>query len=143
MKKNGRFVFGVAGVALVVTYLMWTGISDSMMYYITPAELVASMETDETVRDVGLQVAGKLVPGTYSRVEGRNVHRFIVADFDDEAVTFPVEFAGTLPDLFRPDDPDVEVVVKGRLAEDGVFVATYVLTKCGSRYEASDEVLAG
>lgn len=143
MKKNGRFMFGVGGVALVVTYLMWTGISDSMLYYVTPAELIASLDTDPTVRDMGLQVAGKLVPGTYQQVGEGNVHRFTVADFDDPAVTFTVEYAGTLPDLFRPNDPDVEVVVKGRVGEGDVFVASSLLTKCGSRYEASDEVLAG
>jgi cytochrome c-type biogenesis protein CcmE len=142
MKKNGRFLFGVAGVALVVTYLMWTGISDSMVYYITPAELMASADDDESVRNVGLQVAGRLVPGSYQGGHG-DPHRFTVADFDVPGVTFPVEFVGSLPDTFRPDEPDVEVVGKGRMRDDGVFVATSVLTKCGSRYEASDEVLAG
>jgi cytochrome c-type biogenesis protein CcmE len=141
-KKNGRFLFGVAGVALVVTYLMWTGISDSMMYYMTPVELMASVGEDETLHDVGLQVAGKLVPATYEGLSG-NIHTFMVADFEDASVTFPVEYTGTLPDTFRPNEPDVEVVVKGRLREDGVFVATSVLTKCGSRYEASDEALTG
>jgi cytochrome c-type biogenesis protein CcmE len=142
-KKNGRFLFGVAGVAGVVTYLMWTGISDSMMYYVTPVELMASLEQDESVREVSLQVAGKLVPGTHVGEHG-NTHRFLVADFERADVTIPVEFTGTLPDTFRPNEPDVEVVAKGRLREDGVFVATSVLTKCGSRYEASEaDALAG
>jgi cytochrome c-type biogenesis protein CcmE len=141
MKKNGRFLFGVAGVALVVTYLMWTGISDSMMYYITPAEMMAQAQSDKSLHDVGLQVAGHLVPNTYQNVG--TTHRFTVSDLEKPDVTFTVEYVGTLPDTFRPAEPDVQVVVKGRLREDGVFTATSVLTKCGSRYEASDEVLTG
>jgi cytochrome c-type biogenesis protein CcmE len=37
----------------------------------------------------------------------------------------------------------MQVVVEGRMREDGVFMATSVLAKCGSRYEASEERLAG
>ena len=38
--KNGRFFVGLVGVAAVVGWLMWTGISDSMVYYLTPVELI-------------------------------------------------------------------------------------------------------
>ena len=37
------------------------------------------------------------------------------------------------------DASDIEVVVEGRLGADGVFHATDVLAKCGSRYEATPE----
>ena len=55
---------------------------------------------------------------------------------------FPVVYRGLLPDTFN-DQENVEAVVEGRFREDGVFEATTVLTKCGSRYEASLEDLAG
>ncbi len=41
-----------------------------------------------------------------------------------------------MPDTFT-DANDIEVVVEGRLGADGVFHATEVLAKCGSRYEAT------
>jgi cytochrome c-type biogenesis protein CcmE len=44
-----------------------------------------------------------------------------------------VVFRGLPPDTFTDS---VEVVVEGRLQRDGVFHATDVLAKCGSRYEA-------
>lgn len=141
-KKNGRFMVGLVGVSLVVTYLIWTGVSDSMVYYVTPSELMARVESDPSFRDVGVKVSGKLVPGSYSRAEGRRLHHFLVGDLEEESVSFAVEFDGSLPDTFRPEE-DTEVVVEGRFREDGVFVATTVLTKCGSRYEAADEALAG
>jgi len=141
-KKNGRFTVGLVGVALVVTYLMWTGISGSMMYYLTPAELMERIESDPSFREVGLKVSGSLVPGSYSRAEGRRLHFFQIADLDDPSVIISIEYDGTLPDIFSPEE-GMEAVVEGRLREDGVFVATTLMTKCGSRYEASDEELAG
>ena len=44
MKENGKFFVGLGGVALVVTYLIWTGVSESMLYYLTPVELMARVE---------------------------------------------------------------------------------------------------
>jgi cytochrome c-type biogenesis protein CcmE len=50
-----------------------------------------------------------------------------------------VEYEGLLPDTFTDD---TEVVLEGRFGEDQVFQASTLLTKCGSRYEASPEELA-
>ena len=58
MPKNGRFLLGLGGVALVVTYLVWTGVSETMIYYLTPSELLARVETDATIHDVGMKVSG-------------------------------------------------------------------------------------
>jgi len=140
MKSNGRFLVGLVGVALVVSYLMWTGVSETMVYYLTPVELMAKVAADPSFKDVGVKVSGKVVPGSYEKVEGRLLHRFSVRDIEDATVSFPVEYADVMPDTFNED---VDVVVEGRFREDGVFVATTVLTKCGSRYEASPEELAG
>ena len=140
MKKNGRFMVGLVGVATVVTYLIWTGVSETMVYYLTPVELMRKVETDPTFHDLGVKVSGQVVKGTYARGEGELVHLFTVRDLVDETVTFPVEYRDALPDTFTDD---VEVVLEGRLRADGVFEATTLLTKCGSRYEASPEELAG
>lgn len=140
MTKNGRFMVGLVGVATVVTYLIWTGVSETMVYYLTPVELLERVEADATFHDVGVKVSGQVVPGTYSRTEGELLHVFTVRDLADESSTFAVEFRDALPDTFSED---VEVVLEGRLRADGVFEATTLLTKCGSRYEAAPEDLAG
>ena len=138
--KNGRFMVGLVGVAAVVTYLIWTGVSETMVYYLTPVELIERVEEDASFHEVGVKVGGQVVPGTYSRVEGELLHVFTVRDLADENATFVVEYRDALPDTFTED---VEVVLEGRLREDGVFEATTLLTKCGSRYEAAPEDLAG
>ncbi|HET9949213.1 MAG TPA: cytochrome c maturation protein CcmE [Longimicrobiales bacterium] len=140
MKRNGRFMVGLVGVAAVVTYLIWTGLSETMVYYLTPVELLERVEKDPTFHDVGVKVSGQVVKGSYARAPGELVHTFTVHDLADESTTFRVEYQGALPDTFTDE---VEVVLEGRLRQDGVFEATTLLTKCGSRYEAAPEELAG
>jgi cytochrome c-type biogenesis protein CcmE len=140
MPKHSRFLVGLVGVAAVVTYLIWTGASQTMQYYLTPTELISKVETDPSFHDVGVKVGARIVPGSYKKGEG--VHRFVVEDPEDTAVTFPVDYMGDLPDTFN-DRPEmvVDAVMEGRFRNDGVFEATTVLTKCGSRYEAAPEAL--
>ncbi len=137
--KNGRFYVGLAGVALVVTYLVWTGISDSMVYYLTPTELMAKVADDPTFHEVGVKVSGRVVQGTYHQGDEDLTHLFTVHDIEHADVTFPVVYKGILPDTFTDE---IEVVLEGRFGEDQVFQANTLLTKCGSRYEAAPEELA-
>lgn len=140
MPKNGRFLLGLAGVALVVTYLVWTGVSETMVYYLTPSELMAKVQSDPSFHEMGVKVSGKVLPGSYREGDGELLHMFTVQDLEHPDLTFPVEFRDVLPDTFGED---VDVVLEGRYREDGVFEATTVLTKCGSRYEAAPEDLTG
>lgn len=137
--RNGRFLIGLVGVALVVSYLVWTGVSDTMVYYLTPTEMFAKVSEDPSFHEVGLKVSGRVVPGSYYQGEGDFDHHFEVMDLEDESARFPVVFRDVLPDTFTDD---VEVVLEGRYRDDGVFEAATVLTKCGSRYEASPEEMA-
>ncbi len=143
MVKNRRFFVGLVGVAAVVTYLIWTGVSETMVYYMTPVELMARTTSDPTLHQVGIKVSGRIVKGSWELVSSEDlIHRFAVEDLEDADIAFPVVYQGLLPDTFN-DHENVEAVVEGRFREDGVFEATSVLTKCGSRYEASPEELAG
>ena len=140
MPKNGRFLVGLVGVAAVVTYLIWTGLSSTMQYFLTPSELVARVAADPSFHQVGVKVGGRVVPGSYQKGDG--VHLFVVDDPEQASVTVPVEYRGDLPDTFS-DRPEmiVDAVLEGRFRDDGVFEAVTVLTKCGSRYEAAPEAL--
>lgn len=135
MKRDPRFFAGLAGVGLVLTFLVWTGINDTMVYYLTPSELVERVSQEDSLHDVGFKVSGQVVPGSHEEEEGELLHRFVVRDLEGGDVEIPVEFRHPLPDTFD-DDEDTEVVMEGRYGTDGVFQASEVLTKCGSRYEA-------
>lgn len=138
MKKQRRFVAVGVLLAGVVGYLMVTGMRDSMVYYYTPAELVAKSVADPSVHELGVKVGGRVVPGTV-RFDPKTLDlRFDVVDIATGRARFPVKYQGPLPDTFEEGR---DVVVEGRLTSAGLFEATTVLTKCGSRYEAVEEDL--
>lgn len=144
MAKNGRFMVGLVGVAAVVTYLIWTGVSDTMVYYLTPTELQAKITADPTFKELGVKVSGRVVPGSHWESDTALLHRFEIHDVENPEVTMTVEYDNVLPDTFSDSETmTVDAVVEGRFREDGIFEATTVLTKCGSRYEATPEELAG
>lgn len=138
MRKHGRFMVGLVGVAAIVSYLIWTGVSDTMVYYLTPTELLARVKADPSFRKMGVKVSGKVVAGTFERVPGPLLYRFRVRDLSDPTAAFEVEYRDVIPDTFTDQS---EVVLEGRLDANGVFQATTLLTKCGSRYEASQQDL--
>jgi len=140
MRKDRRFFVGLVGVAAVVTYLVWTGIASTMTYYVTPAELFANIQANPQFAAQGIRVSGHVLPGSHSQASGELKHQFVVVDPTDESIQIVVEFPHPLPDTFSDDQAMLtEVVMEGRIREDGVFEATEVLTKCGSRYEAVPE----
>jgi cytochrome c-type biogenesis protein CcmE len=136
VRKQRRFLIGGVAVLAVVGYLMVTGMKDSMVYYHTPAELLARVAEDPSYRELGLKVGGRVAPGSV-RFDQRTLDlEFDVFDIETGASRIPVHYQGPLPDTFEEGR---DVVIEGRLTEAGRFEATTVLTKCGSRYEAAEE----
>jgi cytochrome c-type biogenesis protein CcmE len=52
----------------------------------------------------------------------------------DGTASMPVEYSGTLPDIFKPG---ITVVAEGKLGIDGVFHARTLLAKCPSRFSTT------
>lgn len=130
MKPGSRFLIGAAVIVAGVTGLIVTGVKETGIYFLTPTQLVDRTRTDTTFHDVGLKVGAKVVPGSVRR-DSRTID-FRVTDGTSE---FPVSYTGLVPDTFT-DASNIEVIVEGKYGRDGVFHATEVLAKCGSRYEA-------
>lgn len=136
MKKQRKFLLAGVMVVGLVGYLMVTGMRDSMVYYHTPAELMAQVAADPGYHDLGVKVGGRVQPGSVSFDRRTLDLRFDVVDIETGEAMFPVAYHGPVPDTF---EEGVDVVVEGRFTRDGVFEATTLLTKCGSRYEAVAE----
>ena len=132
MKAGTKFVAGAMVIALGITGLIWSGVKETGVYFLTPSELVARTSADPTFHDVGLKVGAKVVPGSVHRDAATRTIDFKVTDGSSE---FPVTYTGLVPDTFT-DASNIEVIVEGKYGRDGVFHATEVLAKCGSRYEA-------
>jgi cytochrome c-type biogenesis protein CcmE len=135
VKKQRKFLVGGITVAGVVGFLMFTGMKDSMVYYHTPSELVALVTADPSYREVGVKVGGRVAPGSVHFDQRTLDLRFDVVDIENPATRFQVHYQGPLPDTFEEGR---DVVAEGHYAKGG-FEASTVLTKCGSRYEATAE----
>ncbi|HEY0971306.1 MAG TPA: cytochrome c maturation protein CcmE [Gemmatimonadales bacterium] len=136
MKPRTKFAIGGVFVLGTAAFLMATSIGETAVYYLTPNELAAKVVEDPSFYGTGVKVGGRVVPGTIQREEGGRLIRFVVTDTAQGGRTFPVVYRGVAPDTFTDG---VDVVVEGRLGEDGTFQATTLLAKCASRYENAPE----
>jgi len=130
MRARTKFIIGGSLVLATVGYLMASGIKDTGVYYLTPTELAAKVQTDHSFYNVGVKMGARVVTGSITRDVATQMITFRATD---GAHTFPVVYHGLAPDTFTDG---VDVVVEGRLMPDGTFRATTLLAKCASRYEA-------
>lgn len=129
LKPRTKFLVGGALILGVAGYLMATAIAQTGTYYMTPTELSTKVSQDPSFYGTGVKVGARVVPGSVIRAPGGRDMTFRVTDGDK---SYPVSFHGLAPDTFTDS---VDVVMDGRLAQDGTFRATTVLAKCASRYE--------
>ena len=132
MKAGTKFLVGALVIVAGVSGLIISGVKETGVYFLTPSELVARTQADPSFHDVGLKVGAKVVPGSVRRDPASRTIDFRISDGAHE---FPVTYTGLVPDTFT-DASNIEVIVEGKYGRDGVFHATEVLAKCGSRYEA-------
>jgi len=131
MKAGTRFAIGAGVIVLAVAVLIVEGVKQTGVYFLTPTELAQRTTADPTFRDVGIKMGAQVVPGTIKRDVATQTIDFQVTD---GTTLMPVTYRGLAPDTFN-DQQEIEVVVEGRLGTDGVFHATSLFAKCGSRYE--------
>ena len=108
-------------VVACVGYLIYSASGGSAEYYITVSEL-KSNTTSGFVRVAGV------VQDDVQKTDG-GLH--VTFTEKDATASLPVDYTGTLPDIFKPG---ITVVAEGKLGLDGVFHARTVLAKCPSRF---------
>ncbi|MEO8294552.1 MAG: cytochrome c maturation protein CcmE [Gemmatimonadota bacterium] len=133
MKPGHKFLIGAVLIVSAVTYMIYEGVKQTGTYFFTPTELAARTAGDPSFHNVGVKMGAKVVPGTIRRNTATQTIDFRVTD---GSRTYPVTYRGLAPDTFTDTQDNIEVVVEGRLGTDGVFHATTLLAKCGSKYEA-------
>ncbi|MDH4131947.1 MAG: cytochrome c maturation protein CcmE [Gemmatimonadota bacterium] len=132
MKAGRKFLIGSGIIVGAVAMLMTQGVKQFGQYSMKPSELAQRVSRDPSFYDTGIKMEAKVVPGSVKRNTASQTIDFVVTDGSH---TYPVTYRGVAPDTFT-DAQEIEVVVEGRLSRDGVFHATSLLAKCGSRYEA-------
>ena len=121
MKAVVRWGLPAAVVAACVGYLIYSASGGTSVYYLTVSQLRAQSPAGD------VRVAG-VVQNDVQKSEG-GMH--VTFTEKDSTASLPVEYTGTLPDIFQPG---ITVVAEGKLGRDGVFHATALLAKCPSRF---------
>jgi cytochrome c-type biogenesis protein CcmE len=124
MMLVGLILLGVGGaVALALT-----AFQENLLYYYTPTQVTAG----EAPRDRVFRVGGMVTEGSFSRAPGSLEARFVLTDYESNVT---VSYTGVLPDLFREGQG---IIARGKVGDDGLFVAEEVLAKHDENYMPPD-----
>jgi cytochrome c-type biogenesis protein CcmE len=130
-RRQLKFALLGAGVVASMAFLIWAGIDrpGGMVYYLSVSEF---MQQQSRATD-GFRVNGKVVDGTIERMDSGQDVMFAMSDGSQ---SMRVQYHGVVPDTFVDG---ADVVVEGRLQDNGTFVAHTMLAKCPSKYESAEE----
>ncbi len=129
MAKNRRFIIGAGIIVAAVAYLVYTGIRETSVYYLTIDEFLSRRTA---VAGEGVRVAGRVAGDSVRWDAGTLDLGFRLANFDNTDGV-DVHYNGVLPDMFAEGR---DVIVEGTYGREGVFHAKTLMTSCPSKYEA-------
>ncbi len=128
MKARLKFIVPLVVIVSLISWLVFAGVKDSMVYYITVDELL------EDVPDIygqKVRVSGTVVDGSIQN-ELDDSLRFTIEAGEGR---LDVEYDGIIPDIFTDG---VEAVVEGKFSRNNVFEADLLLAKCPTKYESEE-----
>ena len=128
--RNKRLLYATGGLACVAIAagLVLTAFQKNLVFFFTPTQVNAN----EAPVGKTFRIGGLVEQGSIRREpDGMGVH-FVVTD---TAMSIPVYYRGTLPDLFREGKG---VVTQGKLDASGQFRADEVLAKHDENYMPPD-----
>jgi cytochrome c-type biogenesis protein CcmE len=130
MIKKNRKKIAALGAAVVVlggfAYLLYGGIGNSLVYFLTPSELTAK---GEKVYGAPVRLGGQIVPGSVVWKAETIDLRFKMTDGKQ---TVAVHSTKAPPQMFRDG---MGVVVEGKLARNGVFESNNLMVKHSNEYK--------
>jgi len=125
MNRKVKFIAGGLIIVAALAYLIYAGVSQSVVYFVTPSELGAAPVAGKSYR-----LGGMVQPGTLKWEPKALDLRFVLSDGQ---ASVPVRHRGTPPDLFAEGRG---AVVEGTWSRDGYFQATTILAKHSEEYKA-------
>ncbi len=125
MSRRTRFMAGGAVILAALAYLVYAGVTQSAVYFVTPSELSRAPVAGKAYR-----VGGLVTPGSLKWDPATLDLRF---DLADGKATIPVRHKGTPPDMFGEGRG---AVVEGSWSADGYFKATQIMAKHSEEYKA-------
>ncbi|PYO60935.1 MAG: cytochrome c biogenesis protein CcmE [Gemmatimonadetes bacterium] len=124
--RRAGIALGGGIVALVFAYLVWGGIGNNLVYFLTPTELLAK---GPAAYGASIRLGGIVQPGTVHWDADRHELRFRLADTNDHNVE--VVSTGVPPEMFTEG---IGAVVEGVWTPDGVFHCHNLMIKHSNEY---------
>ena len=118
-------VVGLIAAAGAATAFALLALNENINLFYSPEQIVAG----EAPSDRMIRAGGMVLAGSVERSSTDLSVDFVISDMRDSEVR--VRYSGILPDLFREGQG---IVARGKLNEDGVFVAEEVLAKHDENY---------
>lgn len=125
MNRQTKFLAGGVVIAAALAYVIYAGVTQSAVYFVTPAELQAAPVPGKAYRLGGVVARGSL------KWEARTLDLSFA--LSDGKATVPVRHKGTPPDLFGEGRG---AVVEGSWSPEGYFKASLILAKHSEEYKA-------
>jgi len=124
-----KLIIAMLVLFLAIGYLAFNAWDSAKVYYYTVAEI---KEIGPTGEGQLIRVSGKLIDGSFERIENTTLASFILTDGD---ATVQAIHQGIIPDLFFNEHS--EIILEGRYTEENVFESRNIIVKCPSKYIAS------
>ena len=128
MTRRRRLLVGGGVIAIALGALIFTGVRQSMVYFVTPSELLKG----DRGAGRAYRLGGMVVQGSLTQDVGSHEQRFRLTD---GTASVPVYHRGIPPDLFAEGRG---AVVEGRLGADGTFLASSIMAKHSEEYRPPD-----
>jgi cytochrome c-type biogenesis protein CcmE len=116
---------GVAALALALAYMIYAGVTQSAVYFVTPTELTAAPRPGKAYRLGGMVEKGSV------RWVGSTLD--LSFRLSDGKTSVPVRHTGSPPDLFGEGRG---ALVEGQWTSEGYFKATQIMAKHSEEYKA-------
>jgi len=122
-KRLFFIIFLIAGVTVAAGFAMYA-FNQNLMFYFSHTDVKQGKAPVNKIFRMG----GMVVEGTFKKEPKSLKVHFDLTDYEK---TVSVEYEGILPDLFREGQG---IISRGKLNEQGVFVAEEVLAKHDENY---------
>ncbi len=113
-------LFGTAMAA----FLVFKGLSENINLFYSPSDL----KKEKISIDNQIRVGGMVKKDSINKESNSLRISFVITDFEEDLL---ITYEGILPDLFSEE---AGIVAKGKMNEQGIFIANEVLAKHDENY---------
>jgi cytochrome c-type biogenesis protein CcmE len=127
MKKRTVRIYYISAILVLLSALLFMFIktfNDNLLFYRSPSQITNAEFPENYVFRVG----GVVLDGSLIKSKNTMNVKFAITDYERN---LDISYTGILPDLFREGQG---VVIRGKLASDGIFYAEEVLAKHDETY---------